>query len=64
MNKEANANLIVEFRKANKMSVKEFCEKSNIAISTYYKIIKGSVPKLQTLFGIARTMSISVVDFL
>ena len=64
MNREVNVNLILEFRKTNKMSVKEFCEQSNIGATTYYRIIKEKQAKIETLYGIARTMNISVVDLL
>ena len=64
MTKEVNVNLILEFRKANKMSIKVFCDQCNIGTTTYYKIINGSSVKDQTLSGIAQIMNISVEDLL
>ena len=64
MTKEINVDLIIKFRKTNKMSIKEFCEQSNIGTTTYYKIIHGIGVKDQTLSGIAQTMNISVGDLL
>ena len=64
MNKQVNANLILEFRKANKMTIKEFCEQSNIGTTAYYRIMKGKNTKVQTLFGIARLMNVSMTQLL
>ena len=64
MKREVKGNLILEFRKATKMSVKEFCEQSYIGTTTYYKIINGESIKIETLYGIARTMDVSLTDLL
>lgn len=64
MKREVNVNLILEFRKTTEMSVKEFCEQSNIGTTTYYKIIKGESIKIETSYGIARTMNVSITDLL
>ena len=60
ISKRVKVNLILEFRKANKMSIKTFCDLSNIGTTTYYKIIGGSKVKVQTLDGILETMNISI----
>ena len=62
MIKTIDVNLILEFRKANKMSIKKFCEQSNIGTTTYYKIINKKGVKEQTLSGIANTMNISLAE--
>ena len=64
MTREVNVNLILEFRKATKMTVKEFCERSNIGTTTYYKIINKKNAKIETLNGVAKTMKISVLNLL
>ena len=62
MTKKVNVDLITEFRKANKLTIEKFCEKSNIGATTYRNIIKESRASVQTLFGIARAMNISVTQ--
>ena len=64
MNRKVNVDLILQFRESTKMSIKEFCERSNIGITTYYSIVKNRMAKVETLYGIARTMNISLNQLL
>ena len=62
MNKKVNVDLILQFKKANKLTIEEFCKQCNICVRTYYKIIKGKSANLQSLFGIARAMNVQLTE--
>lgn len=62
MIKEANANLILEFIKANKMTIKDFCEQSKIGTTTYYNIIHGKAVRIDKIYFIAKTMKVDVTE--
>ncbi|MDE6471949.1 MAG: hypothetical protein K2L52_02855 [Clostridia bacterium] len=41
MKKEVNVKMILDYKKKNKLTIKEFCEQCNIGMDTYYCIVKG-----------------------
>ena len=63
MKSEVNSKLILEYRKANRLTIKEFCKKCNISAPTYYKLLKyGNDYQITTLFNIARAMNVSISE--
>ncbi len=62
MKKEINVKLILDYKKKNKLTIKTFCEQCNICMDTYYCIIKGKRFNIKSLFGIARTMNVTMTQ--
>ncbi|MCI8596421.1 MAG: helix-turn-helix transcriptional regulator [Clostridia bacterium] len=55
-----NVELIKQYIKENKLSVKEFCKQCKVSVSTYYKIINGKNFDLIYLYRIAKRLHLSI----
>lgn len=62
MNK-INVNLIREYLRMNKLTIKEFCEQCKISRSTFYRITKGEDFNLLFLLKIAKKINKNLCDF-
>ncbi|MDE7158169.1 MAG: helix-turn-helix domain-containing protein [Clostridiales bacterium] len=63
MKRKMNVALIAEYITANQLTVKEFCKRCDISVSTYYRIMQGNDCKLLSLFRIAKTMNVLLQQF-
>ena len=63
MNKYYRTDLIKQFRKENKLTIKRFCRMCKISSYTYYKIINQELDcKITNLFRVAQAMNLSMSE--
>lgn len=59
-----NTQIISDYIKKNNLTQKDFCNKCNISINTYKKIITGKNFRLLSLYKIAKVINIPFHNFL
>lgn len=63
MNKKLKTEIIEEYIKNNKITVKEFCKQCGISTSTYYRMMSGKDFYLNSLLGIAKKLNLCLHQF-
>jgi len=55
-----NTQPIFNYIKNNNLTIKDFCEKCKINVSTFYRIINGKNCELVSLFKITKKIKVSI----
>ena len=55
-----NIDLIKNYIKENKLTIKEFCKLCNISVSAYYRVVNNKNCRFSHIFNLLRLMKIRV----